>query len=153
MLLGPEGVGEGLGDALPLPLLLLLGDGEPGSEQDGVGVGVPEASAGDALPLAASGDAGADAPPDAPSAAGDTGSELGLELGEPGLQLESALADAVPETACAGMANIAPIATVPVATAPITVAVERPVCLRLTTMRPPPCQALPSFVRVRFVRS
>jgi len=144
-----DGVGDGLGDPLSPPPLL-LGDGEPESEQDGVGVGVPgPASAGAWLPLAA--DVDADAPPDAASAAGETGSVLLLELGELALQLESAAAAAVPDAACAGMANIAPIATVPVATAPRTVVVERPVCLCRTTMRPPPCRAFPCSVRERSI--
>jgi hypothetical protein len=62
---------------------------------------------------------------------------LGLALGDPEVHVGSGGA-VLPAAACAGIARIVPIATDPVATAPITTAVERPVCLRLTTMRPPP---------------
>jgi hypothetical protein len=134
-----EGVDEGvelgvvLGVVLGEPLPPLGdGEGEPDVEHDGVGVGVGVPEAVDA-PVAA-----------APEAA----LEVWLELGEPEVQLVSGLADGEPEAACAGIASTAPIATVPDATAPITVAVERPVCLRRTAMRPPPCRALPSIVRV-----
>jgi hypothetical protein len=96
------------------------------------------------------GDALAD--PDAESLAVWVGVSVGVPLGSADAELEAVvlgLDDPVGQLepggaveACAGIASTAPMATVPVATTPSTVAAERPVCLRRTTMRPLPCLAL-----------
>lgn len=121
-------------DGDPLVLGLCVGLDEPVPLAQGVGVGVglpvgvPEGVVEGVSVGVGVGDPEGDAEPLEP---------LGLALGDPEVHVGSGV-KVEPAAACAGTPSATPIATVPVATAPITTTVERPVCLRLTTMRPPP---------------
>jgi hypothetical protein len=121
------GVEEGLLLGVPLSEAQGVGVGDAGSVGDALAVGLPPlwAALGE-VEAPADAEAEADAEGDAQLGAGDE------------------VASATPEFA--GITSRAPIATVPVATAPATDAAERPpLCTRLGTFQPPAFAACRAF--------